>query len=587
MSKMLTLTIDGKTITCPEGTTILEAAKQAHIDIPTLCYMKDINEIGACRMCLVEVQGMRTLQASCVYPVFEGMVVNTRSKRVREARKMNLELILSNHQRSCLTCLSNNHCELRVLAGKLGIHDIRFDYGAPNRSHDTSNPSIERNNNKCILCRRCVAVCKHIQKVEAIETVNRGMDSEITTAFGRGAGDAECILCGQCITVCPTGALREKISTDEVWDALGDPTKHVVVQIAPAVRAAIGEEFGYPMGTNVLGKMVAATRKLGFDKVFDTNTGADLTIMEEGTELLNRLNNGGTLPMITSCSPGWIKYCEHFFPEMIPNLSTCKSPHMMFGAMIKSHYAQKMGIDPKDIVMVSVMPCVAKKFEVSRPEMEVDGIRDVDYVLTTRELARMIKEASINFQDLADEEFDNPFAAETGAAVIFGVTGGVMEAALRTVAEKVAGRELDSVDFIEARGKTGTKEIAINAGGITLKGLVVSGVGNAKEVLTKIRENGGQSEYHFIEVMGCPGGCIMGGGQPKYDTQTRENVDVFAKRSSVLYGLDRTAKIRKSHQNPDITKLYEEWLGEPNSHVAHKFLHTSYVDRGRYGKTDI
>jgi NADP-reducing hydrogenase subunit HndD len=585
MEKMIHLTINGQEVETVEGSTILEAARHADIDIPTLCYLKDINEIGACRMCLVEVEGMRTLQAACVYPVREGMVVHTHSKRVRDARKINLELILSNHERSCLSCLNNNHCELRTLAGKLGITNIRFDVEPPHRIKDESNPSLVRNNNKCILCRRCVAVCKHIQKVEAIDVTMRGMESHIGNAFDRPAQDSECILCGQCITVCPTGALREKRNIDDVWKAIGDKSKHVVVQVAPAVRAALGEEFGYPMGTNVAGKMVTALRSLGFDKVFDTNTGADLTILEEGNELLHRIQNGGTLPMITSCSPGWIKYCEHFFPEFIPNLSTCKSPHMMFGAMIKSYYAKIANIDPKDIVVVSVMPCVAKKFEVSREEFEVDGHRDVDYVITTRELAAMIKEASINFDALEDTVFDNPFNEASGAAAIFGVTGGVMEAALRTVAETIIGRDLDSVDFIETRGKTGKKEVFINAGGTTLKGLVISGVGNAKDILTTIKENGGQSQYHFIEVMGCPGGCIMGGGQPIYDSITREHVDVFAKRSSVLYSIDSHSKVRKSHKNPDIIKLYDEFLGKPNSEIAHKYLHTHYVARGRYGNT--
>ena len=584
MAKMVHLTINGKNIETPEGSTILEAARHAGIDIPTLCYLKDINEIGACRMCLVEVEGMRTLQAACVYPVREGMVVNTRSKRVREARRINLELILSNHEKSCLKCPKNNHCELRTLAGKMGITDIRFEVEPPNRSKDFTNTSIVRNNNKCILCRRCVAVCKHIQKVEAIDVTMRGMNAHITNAFDRPTEDSECILCGQCITVCPTGALREKRNIDEVWDALGDPNKHVVVQVAPAVRAALGEEFGYPIGTNVVGKMVTALRDLGFDKVFDTNTGADLTIMEEGTELLHRVQNDGVLPMITSCSPGWIKYCEHFFPEFIPNLSSCKSPHMMFGAILKSYYAKKANIDPKDMYVVSVMPCVAKKFEITRDGMEVDGNKDVDAVITTRELAAMIKEASINFDGLDDSSFDNPFNEASGAAAIFGVTGGVMEAALRTVAEKIIGRELDSVDFYEARGKTGTKEIFINAGGMTLKGLVVSGVGRAKEILTEIKNIDGKSDYHFIEVMGCPGGCIMGGGQPIYDSVTREHVDVFNKRASVLYDIDSHSKVRKSHKNPDMDKLYEEFLGEPNSETAHKYLHTHYNARSRFGK---
>lgn len=587
MANMVNVTINGKVYEVKENATILEAARGANIDIPTLCYLKDINEIGACRMCLVEIEGMRTLQAACVYPVREGMVIQTRSPRVRAARRMNLELILSNHERSCYQCIKNNHCELRKLAGQMGIDDIRFDVEPPKATKDASNASIVRNNAKCILCRRCVAVCKHIQKVEAIDATMRGMNTSITNAFDRPTEDSECILCGQCITVCPTGALREKRCIDQVFEELDNPKKHVVVQIAPAVRAALGEEFNIPMGTNVAGKIANAARKLGFDRVFDTNTGADLTIMEEGHELLHRVQNGGKLPMITSCSPGWIKYCEHFYPEFIDNLSSCKSPHMMFGAIIKSYYAQKENIDPKDIVVVSVMPCVAKKYENSRPEFVVDGLRDVDYVITTRELAAMIKTASINFEYLEDETFDSPFPnTDSGAAVIFGVTGGVMEAAIRTVAEKLIGHELQSVDFREARGPKGTKEVYVNAGGITLNGLVISGVGNAKDILEEIKANDGTSKYHFIEVMGCPGGCIMGGGQPIYDSVTREHVDIFKKRSSVLYDADSKAPIRKSHENPDIISLYDEFLKEPNSEVAHKYLHTHYTPRGRFGKID-
>ncbi len=581
------VTINNREYEVEEGITVLEAAKQANIDIPTLCYLKKINAIGACRMCLVEIEGMRTLQASCVYPVSEGMKIKTNSTQVRDARRMNMELVLSNHDRSCYKCPRNNNCELRSLAGKLGVDDIRFEIEPPKVTLDESNPSFVRDNAKCILCKRCVAVCKNLQKVNAIETTKRGFETEVTNAFGRPTSETECILCGQCITVCPTGALRERTNTDDVFAAIDDPKKHVVVQIAPAVRAALGEEFGLPMGTNTIGKMVTAGRILGFDKVFDVNTGADLTIIEEGTELLGRVQNGGKLPMITSCSPGWIKYCEHFYPSFIENLSSCKSPHMMFGAVLKSYYAKKAGIDPKDIVVVSVMPCVAKKYEASRDEFEVDGIRDVDYVITSREYAAMIKAASINFVNLEDSQFDSPFPhADTGSAVIFGVTGGVMEAALRTVAEKLTGKELDSLDITQARGNKGTKEVEIKAGDITLHGLVVSGVGNAKEVLEEIKANGGKSKYHFIEVMGCPGGCILGGGQPIYDSVTREHVDVFAKRASVLYQADVDAPIRKSHENPDIVALYDEFFETPNGHKAHKYLHTHYCAKGRFGKVD-
>ncbi len=586
MSK-IQITINNQAIEVEDGVSVLDAAKQANIDIPTLCYLKETNEIGACRMCLVEVEGARTLQASCVFPVRDGMVIKTNSQRVRNARKMNLELILSNHSKNCFSCAKNNHCELRKLSGELGVDDIRFDIQPPASDIDDTNPSLVRDNSKCILCKRCVAVCKKVQKVDAISTNRRGIHTSINNAFDRPTAESECILCGQCINVCPTGALREKRAIDDVVAAIEDPTKHVVVQVAPAVRAALGEEFNLPMGTNVTGKIASAGRRLGFDRVFDTNTGADLTIMEEGTELLHRVTTGGTLPMITSCSPGWIKFCEHFYPEFIPNLSTCKSPHMMFGAIIKSYYAKHQNIDPKDIVTVSVMPCIAKKYEASREEFEVDGNRDIDHVITSREYAAMIKEAGINFTQLDDEHFDSPFPnTDSGAAVIFGVTGGVMEAALRTVAEKVSGKELESVDFMQARGEEGRKEITVNAGDTVLRGLVVSGVGSAKAVLNEIKANGGKSEYHFIEVMGCPGGCIMGGGQPTYDSVTRQNVDVFAKRASVLYNADANAQIRKSHDNPDIKELYDTFLSEPNSHEAHKYLHTHYCAKGRFGKID-
>lgn len=585
MAQMVHVTINNKEIEVEANATVLTAARKANIDIPTLCFLKEINEIGACRICLVEVEGMRALQAACVLPVRDGMVVKTNSKRVRDARRMNLELILSNHVRDCYQCSRNNNCELRRLAGELGIDDIRFATEPPECPIDDSNPSMVRNNAKCILCRRCVAVCKHIQKVEAIDATMRGINTSITGSFARPISETECILCGQCINACPTGALTEKSAIDKVFEALDNPNKHVVVQIAPAVRAALGEEFDLPIGTNVTGKMPTAAKILGFDKVFDTNFSADLTIMEEGTELLNRINNKGTLPMITSCSPGWIKYCEHFFPDLVDNLSTCKSPHMMFGAVIKSHYAKKANIDPKDIVTVSIMPCVAKKYEAQREEFEVDGNRDVDHVITTREFAAMIKAARINFAKLEDEAFDN-FNGDTGAGVIFGATGGVMEAALRTVAEKLNGKPLEDVEFEAVRGPEGTKEVTITAGDVTVYGLVISGVGNAKSILKTIKEAEGKSKYHFIEVMGCPGGCIMGGGQPIVNPTTKEDVDVFAKRASVLYNADKKASVRKSHENPDIQALYKEFLGEPNGKVAHKYLHTHYSPKGRFGKTN-
>jgi len=580
MSDQVKVTINGNELSVEPGTTVLEAARAANIDIPTLCYLKGINEIGACRMCLVEIDGVRALQASCVYPVRDGMVINTNSKRVRSARRMNLELILSNHARNCYTCVKNTKCELQDLAGNMGIDNIRFEITPPDCPIDDSSPSFYRDNSKCILCRRCIAVCKHIQKVEAIDATMRGINTEITSAFDRPISESECILCGQCINVCPTGALSEKSDVKKVFDAIDKPQKLVILQIAPAVRAALGEEFGLPIGTDVTGKIPTAAKILGFDKVFDTTFSADLTIMEEGTELLNRIQNNGTLPMITSCSPGWINYCEKFFPEFIDNLSTCKSPQMMFGAIIKSHYAQKNNIDPSDIIVVSVMPCVAKKYEASREELEVDGNRDVDYVLTTREFASMIKSASIDFPKLADQGFDT-YHTDSGSGVIFGATGGVMEAALRTVAEKLTGENLKSVDFTQVRGDEGVKEVTVKAGDLTIYGLVVNGVGAAKNVFNQIKADG-NSNYQFIEVMGCPGGCVMGGGQPIVNPQIKEQEKVFEKRAGVLYNADKNAPVRKSYENPDIIQLYEEFLIEPDGELSHKYLHTHYKARPVY-----
>ena len=579
------ISINNTQYTVDASYTVLEACRSVNIEIPTLCYLKEINEIGACRMCLVEVEGARTLQAACVCPVREGMVVKTNTRRVREARKLNLELILSNHEKSCFKCNKNGSCELRKLSSQMGIDNIRFDIETPTTKKEITSPSIVRNNNKCILCRRCVAVCDNIQTVSAITATNRGFNTEITHPFQIATKDSNCILCGQCIAVCPTGALREQRSTDQVWDAIEDHTKHVVCQIAPAVRSAIGEEFGYEIGTDTQGKMIAATKKLGFDQVFDTVFSADLTIMEEATELIDRVQNGGTLPMITSCSPGWVKFAEHNYPDLLDHLSSCKSPHMMFGATLKSYYAKLKGIDPKDIVVVSVMPCVAKKYEVERPEMTVDGNKDVDYVITTRELAQMIKEASIQYRELEDDTFDSPFGNVTGSGVIFGATGGVMEAALRTAADVLSGESQTSVDYAEVRGKEGVKEITVTAGDLTFKAAVCSGAGKSRELLEEIRKTG-KSPYTFIEVMGCPGGCVMGGGQPLFDAATREKVDVFKKRASVLYNIDANAEVRKSHDNPEIKMIYDEFYEKPNSHVAHKYLHTTYTQRGINGNLD-
>ena len=576
---MVTFKIDGRTATVAENTTVLEAALELGIKIPTLCNLKDINNIGACRMCLVEDAKTGRLQASCALPVAEGMEILTASPKVISARRAVLELILSDHDRSCLTCKRNQSCELQALSNELGITDIKFEGERPIRTIDEVSPSIVRDNNKCILCRRCVAACANTQGVFAIGMQNRGFKTEVGSPFGKSLADVACINCGQCIAACPTGALTEKDATAEVWAALNDPEKFVVFQPAPAVRVAIGEEFGMPIGTRSTGKMVAAMRRLGADKVFDVDFGADLTIMEEGTELLNRINNGGTLPMITSCSPGWVKFCEHFYPDFIPNLSTCKSPNQMQGAITKTYYAKQNGLDPKNIFVVSVMPCTAKKFEIIRPEMGREGYRDVDANLTTRELARMIRQASIDYINLPDEDFDEMLGESTGAAVIFGVTGGVMEAALRTVADILTGEDLKNIEYHDVRGTEGIKEATVNVAGKELKLAIVHGTANAAQLLDKIRA--GEAEYHFIEVMGCPGGCVTGGGQPIVDARTRYEVDVKAARAKATYDEDESKVLRKSHLNPSIQKLYKDFLGEPCGHVSHELLHTTYTDRSK------
>ncbi len=577
---MVNIKINGQKIQVPKTYTVLEAAKSANIDIPTLCYLKEINEIGACRICVVEVKGARSLQAACVYPVSEGLEIKTNTPSVREARKVTLELILSNHDRKCLTCIRNRNCELQKLAEDLNIQDIRFEGETYKLPLDDFSPSVVRDPNKCVLCRRCVGVCKNIQTVSVIDAQERGFDTIVASAFNKPLSEVPCTMCGQCITACPVGALREKDDTDRVWEALADEEKHVVVQTAPAVRVALGEEFGMPIGTRVTGKMVAALRKMGFTKVFDTDTAADLTILEEGTELLNRIKEGGTLPLITSCSPGWIKFCEHNYPEFLDHLSSCKSPHQMFGAIIKSYYAEKEGIDPSKIYVVSIMPCTAKKFESQREEMAATGTPDVDAVVTTRELARMIKEAGIEFNALADEAFDNPFGDATGAGVIFGATGGVMEAALRTVAEILAGKSIDSIEYGAVRGLEGIKEATIELPGKTIRAAVAHGLGNARKLLDRVKA--GEAQYDFIEVMGCPGGCVTGGGQPIQPAKVRMDIDLRAERAKAIYDEDRSLPVRKSHENPFIKKLYEEYLGEPCGHKSHELLHTHYKARENY-----
>ncbi|MCI5915671.1 MAG: NADH-dependent [FeFe] hydrogenase, group A6 [Christensenella sp.] len=557
--------------------TVLEASLKEGIKIPTLCNLKDINNIGACRMCLVEDAKSGKLQASCVLPVSEGLEIRTASPKVLEARRAVLELILSDHDRSCLTCKRNQTCELQALANEMNVTDIEFQGTHIVKTIDELSPSVVRDNNKCILCRRCVAACAKTQGVCAIGVQNRGFKSEIGSEFGKSLGEVACINCGQCIAACPTGALTEKDATKEVWAALNDPKKFVVFQPAPAVRVAIGEEFGMPIGTRCTGKLAAAMRRLGADRVFDVDFGADLTIMEEGTELLQRIQNGGVLPMITSCSPGWIKFCEHFYPEFIPNLSTCKSPNQMQGAVTKTYFAEKNGLDPRDIFVVSVMPCTAKKFEIQRPEMGRDGYRDVDANLTTRELARMIRQAGIDFVHLPDEEFDDVLGESTGAAVIFGVTGGVMEAALRTVADILTKQDLKEIEYQDVRGLTGIKEATVSVAGIDIKVAVAHGTANAAKLLDAIKA--GEKTYHFIEIMGCPGGCVTGGGQPIVDARTRYFIDPKAVRAAATYDEDEAMTIRKSHENPAIKKIYEEFLGEPCGHKSHELLHTHYVDR--------
>ncbi len=580
MSEIISLTIDDKQVEVEKGTTILEAARKANIDIPTLCFLKEINEIGDCRMCLVEVEGRRGFVTSCIQKAEEGMIVKTNTPSIIEARKMVLDLILSNHQRDCLTCVRNGNCELQKLAEEFGVTGIKYNGKVQSHEIDEKSASIVRNFNKCVLCRRCVATCKNVQGIGAIACINRGFESCISTVGEKSLADVNCVLCGQCIESCPVGALTEKDSTEEVWNALRNEDKYVVVQTAPAVRVALGEEFGMDIGTNVTGKMVTALKRLGFDKVFDTNTGADFTIMEEGTEFIERLNNGGVLPMITSCSPGWINYCEKNYPDQLAHLSSCKSPHMMFGAIIKSYFAEKNNIDPSKIYVVSVMPCVAKKYEITRDNMAGAGYPDVDAVITTRELARMIKQARIDFTSLEDETFDNPMGEATGAGAIFGTTGGVMEAALRTVAEVVTGEKLEKLDFNDVRGKEGIKKATIQLAGKEVKVAVASGLSNAKIIMDEVRA--GTADYQFVEIMACPGGCVMGGGQPIHSSKERAIIDIRKKRADALYTADEKSTIRKSHENPILQKIYKEYIGEAGGHKAHELLHTTFNKQEKY-----
>ncbi len=580
MNKMINLTIDGLNVSVPEGTTILEAARSAGIDIPTLCFLKEINEVGDCRMCIVEVEGRKGFATSCIQKVEEGMVVKTNSKDVSEAREVVLDLILSNHHKDCLTCVRNGNCELQKLAQKYNLQDVEYSGELCEHKKDLESPSIVRDFNKCVLCRRCVATCKKVQKIGAIDVANRGFNSCVSTVENRSLNDVNCTNCGQCIMSCPTGALREKDNTKDVWNVIKDEDKFVVVQTAPAVRAALGEEFGMDIGTNVTGKMVTALKRIGFDKVFDTNTGADFTIVEEANELVERINNNGVLPMITSCSPGWVKYIEMNYPDQLEHLSSCKSPHQMFGALIKSYYAEKINVAPEKICVVSVMPCIAKKFEANREQMKINNVKDVDYVITTRELARMIKQAGIDFVNLEDSKFDDPMGEATGAGAIFGSTGGVMEAALRTAVEKLTGENLTNVNFEQVRGEQGIKRTVVKIGDKEVKAVVAHGLGNAQIIMDEIKS--GKAEYQFVEIMACPGGCIMGGGQPIHSSKERATIDIRKLRANCLYSIDEKSTIRKSHENPVLKKIYEEYLNEPGSHKAHELLHTSYVKRNLY-----
>ncbi len=568
----VTLTINGKSVQASPGMTVLEAAKSAGIHIPTLCYHPDLPPLGACRVCLVEIEKERTLQPSCTYQVREGMVVHTHSAKVRKARRTVVELLLSDHPSDCTSCPRNTNCELQALAEELGIREIRFPAEPPGYEIDDSSPAVIRDPDKCILCRRCIQTCEEIQGISALRIKGRGYESLIGAAFDTPLGSALCVNCGQCVNRCPTGALTEKTHIPAVWAVLEDPDTFTVVQTAPAVRIGLGEALGMPPGEIVTGKLTTALRELGFDRVFDTNFAADLTIMEEGHELIHRIQNGGVLPQTTSCSPGWIKFIEHYYPELLPNVSSCKSPQQMFGAVAKTYFAEKAGIDPVKMKVISIMPCTAKKFEAARPEMCDSGHRDVDYVLTTRELAKMIKEQGLDFASLPESQYDDPLGESTGAAVIFGATGGVMEAALRTAYEVITGEKLKNIDITAVRGMEGVREATISVGDLELRAAVAHGLANAAKVLDRVAA--GEGDWHFIEIMACPGGCLGGGGQP-----IPTSPEIRQARADAIYEADRRLPIRRSHENPSIKRLYGEFLGEPLSERSHHLLHTEYMQR--------
>jgi NADH-quinone oxidoreductase subunit G/NADP-reducing hydrogenase subunit HndD len=572
---MVTLTIDGQKVSVAPGTTVLEAARLAGVSVPTLCHHPDQEVKGVCRVCVVEVEGSRTYQTACTYPASEGMVVRTNTPMLREARRTIVELMLATHPDDCLKCERNLRCELQDLASHLGIREITFPRLIKDRPEDLSSPSVLRDPTKCVVCRRCVYTCNEVQKVGILHPVNRGWETYVAPAWEKGLMDINCTLCGQCIHACPVGAIYEQDDTGEVWAALADPKKHVVVQTAPAIRVSLGEELGLPIGSIATGKMVAGLRRLGFDKVFDTDFTADLTILEEGSEFIDRLTNGGVLPLITSCSPGWIKYIEHFYPDLLANVSTCKSPQQMFGALAKTYYAEKAGVSPADIYVVSIMPCTAKKYEAKRPEMNSSGYQDVDAVLTTRELGRMLREAGIDMAALPDEKYDAPLGISTGAAVIFGATGGVMEAALRTAYELITKKGLPSLDFVAVRGLEGVKEATVDVEGTPVRVAVAHSLGNAFKVLERIVN--GEADYHFIEIMACPGGCIGGGGQPIPTTTAARLLRIRA-----IYEADQSMELRKSHENPAVAELYRDFLGKPLGHKSHELLHTHYTRRARW-----